>query len=106
MRISSYAAKALAAAALLSAAAATPAAEPAAVTDVTRTTCAELAGDTQENRAFALMFYYGYMAGSSGAKTIEDAKVPGHLAAVRDYCNANPKSTVVAAFAAALRPQK
>lgn len=73
-------------------------------TDVTRTTCADLGADTVENRAFALMFYYGYVAGRSGATEIEDAKVPGHLNAVRDYCNANPQSTIVQAFVAALKP--
>jgi hypothetical protein len=78
--------------------------EPAAKTDVTRTTCADLGADTVENRAFALMFYYGYVAGRSGASEIEDAKVPGHLNAVRDYCNANPQSTIVQAFVAALKP--
>ena len=82
------------------------AAEPPAKTDVTRTTCADLGADTVENRAFALMFYYGFVAGRSGATQIEDAKVPGHLTAVRDYCNANPKSTIVDAFVAALKPAK
>lgn len=81
------------------------AAEPA-VTDFTKTTCAELAGDTEENRAYALMFDYGYMAGRSNEATLQDAKVPGHLAAVRDYCNANRTSTVVQAFVNALRGTK
>ena len=90
---------AIAAAALLFASSTAPAAEP---TDFTATTCTELAADTQESRAFALIFYYGYMAGVSGKTTLEDDKVAGHLVQVRDYCNANPKATVVAAFKAAL----
>jgi hypothetical protein len=48
----------------------------------------------------------GYMAGRSNEATLQDAKVPGHLAAVRDYCNANPTSTIVQAFVNALRATK
>jgi hypothetical protein len=90
---------AIAATMLLLAAPATHAAEPS---DFTATTCSELAADTEESRAFALIFYYGYMAGMSGKTTVEDDKVAGHLVKVRDYCNANPTSTVVNAFKAAL----
>ena len=90
---------AIVAGSLLLASATAPAAEP---TDFTATTCAQLAADTEESRAFALIFYYGYMAGVSGKTTVEDDKVAGHLVQVRDYCNANPTATVVAAFKAAL----
>ncbi len=72
-------------------------------TDVTKTTCADLASDSEEGRAFSLMFYYGYMAGASKVAVIDDQKVVGHLAKVRDYCNANPRATVVSAFVAALK---
>ncbi len=78
--------------------------QPAAdATDFTTTTCSQLAGESEENRAFALIFYYGYLAGRSNATTIDNAAVAGHLLKVRDYCTANPESTVVDAFVAALK---
>lgn len=76
--------------------------ESAAVTDVTQTRCSELAAGSELDRAFSLMFYYGYLAGREGATTIDGNAVSRHLEAVRDHCNANPDSTVVNAFVAAL----
>ena len=73
------------------------------VADFTQTTCAQLAAVSDEDRAFSLIFYYGYMAGRSDATTIDSSAVSGHLDAVRDYCNANPDSLVVDAFVAALK---
>lgn len=77
-------------------------AEPAG-DDFTLTTCGELAGLTEEDRAFALIFYYGYLAGHSGAKVIDNGRVPEHLVRVRDYCTASPDSPIVDAFVAALK---
>jgi len=71
--------------------------------DFTKTTCAELAAESTENRSFALMFYYGYMAGRSGATTMDEAQLPSQLTRVRDYCNIHPESTVVDAFIQALK---
>jgi len=76
--------------------------ETPGVTDVTQTLCSELAAGSEQDRAFSLMFYYGYFAGREGATTIDGSAVSGHLTAVRDHCNANPDSTVVDAFVAAL----
>jgi hypothetical protein len=73
------------------------------VADFTQTTCAELAAVSEADRAFSLIFYYGFMAGRSGATTIDNGAVSGHLDAVREYCTANPDSLVVDAFIAALK---
>jgi len=72
--------------------------------DFTKTSCAELASESTENRSFALMFYYGYMAGRFGATTMDETQLPSQLAHVRDYCNVHPESTVVDAFIQALKP--
>ncbi len=74
--------------------------------DLTRTTCTDLALQTEEERVVSLIFYYGYMAGRSGALTIDEAAVSGHLNSVRDYCNANPSETVIEAFTRALSPSR
>jgi hypothetical protein len=71
--------------------------------DFTRTTCHDLARQSDEERAFALVFYYGYLAGRANATTIDDTRVSEQLQRVRDDCTANPQSTVIDAFAAALR---
>jgi hypothetical protein len=93
-----FAASVLASAPVLSAS--QPATE---ATDITTTTCAQLAQESEENRAFALIFYYGYLAGRSNATTIDNALVAGHLLKVREHCTANPESTVIDAFVAALK---
>ncbi|WP_405235153.1 HdeA/HdeB family chaperone [Lentisalinibacter orientalis] len=74
-----------------------------AASDVTRVTCSDLALASEENRAFALMFYYGYLAGRSNVSVIDNSLVADHLLQVRDYCAGHPESTVVDAFVAALR---
>lgn len=71
--------------------------------EITQTTCAELAEESELDRAFSLIFYYGYLAGKAGAETIDAGAVTGHLEAVRDFCNAHPDSTVIAAFVSALK---
>ena len=76
--------------------------EPIAA-DITQTTCAELAEESEMDRAFSLIFFYGYLAGRSGVETIDAGAVTGHLEAVRDFCNANPDSTVIEAFVSALQ---
>lgn len=76
--------------------------EETAMMDVTAATCGELAEATEMDRAFSLMFYYGYLAGREGIAEIDGAAVPGHLERVRDYCNANADATVIGAFVAAL----
>lgn len=93
----------LAATLLLLWGAAAVAAEPEN-SDVTATTCAEMAMGSELDRAFSLLFYYGYLAGREGTTVIDASAVPGHLEAVRDFCNANPDSTVVDAFVSALKP--
>jgi hypothetical protein len=81
------------------------AAEPTDQTeaDFTQTTCDDLAHQSDEERAFALIFYYGYLAGRANATTIDNAQVSEQLLQVREYCAANPESTVIDAFVAALK---
>jgi hypothetical protein len=71
--------------------------------NITKTTCGDLAAQSQEERTVALIFYYGYLAGLSGAVTVDESKVEGQLVAVRDFCNSHEDATVIAAFVAALK---
>ncbi|MGF1614082.1 MAG: hypothetical protein ACFCVA_09275 [Gammaproteobacteria bacterium] len=43
------------------------------------------------------------LAGRTNASTIDDAQLADQLLKVRDYCMANPESTVIDAFVAALQ---
>lgn len=76
--------------------------EQAAMMDVTAATCGQLAEATEMDRAFSLMFYYGYLAGREDIAVIDGSAVAGHLEQVRDFCNANPEATVIEAFVEAL----
>jgi hypothetical protein len=78
--------------------------EPAeAKRDLTETTCDDLARETEMNRAFALMFYYGYLAGRSNVAVIDGSRVADQLMQVREYCTDQPEATVIEAFTAALK---
>lgn len=66
--------------------------------DVTQVTCGELAMESETDRAFALVFYYGYLAGQEAVEIIDSDLVAGHLDAVRSFCNENPEATVIEAF--------
>ncbi|WP_170265678.1 HdeA/HdeB family chaperone [Thiohalocapsa marina] len=71
--------------------------------DFTQTTCQDLTRQSDEERAFALIFYDGYLAGRANTTTIDDTGVSEQLQRVREACTANPQSRVIDAFTAALR---
>lgn len=70
--------------------------------DFTKVTCNELAQQSDEERAFSLIFYFGYLLGRANATIIDDTRVSEQLLRVRAYCNERPESTVIDAFVDAL----
>lgn len=74
--------------------------------NLTQTTCSDLGAQSEDERTVALIFYYGYLAGLSGAVTIDESRVSDQLIAVRDFCNAHADATIIAAFVAALKSAK
>jgi hypothetical protein len=70
--------------------------------DVDRVRCADLLGASDDDRAAAAMFYYGYLAARAGIHVIDVSQVDGNVHKVMDQCAAAPNITVPQAFRRAL----
>jgi len=70
--------------------------------DVTRVHCSDLLGASDDDRASAAMFYYGYLAASAHMRVIDVGKIADNIAKVMQQCSAKPDLTVPQAFHQAL----
>jgi pyruvate/2-oxoglutarate dehydrogenase complex dihydrolipoamide acyltransferase (E2) component len=70
--------------------------------DVERVRCSDLLGASDDDRAAAAMFYYGYLAAKAGIHVIDVGKIDGNVRKVMDRCAAAPNETVPQAFRQAL----
>lgn len=67
--------------------------------------CSDLLAASDEDRAAAAMFYYGYLAAKAGIRIIDVGRIEGNIAKVMRQCGAAPSQTVPQAFRQALRPR-
>jgi HdeA/HdeB family len=74
--------------------------------DVERVRCSDLLGASDDDRAAAAMFYYGYLAAKAGIRVIDVGKIDANLGKVMSQCEATPNLTVPQAFRQALRPRR
>lgn len=72
--------------------------------DVERVRCADLLGASDDDRASAAMFYYGYLAAKAGIHVIDVSRISDNIGKVMQKCEAAPDLTVPQAFRSALRP--
>jgi pyruvate/2-oxoglutarate dehydrogenase complex dihydrolipoamide acyltransferase (E2) component len=70
--------------------------------DVDRVRCSDLLGASDDDRASAAMFYYGYLAAKAGIRVIDVRQIDGNIRKVMDQCAAAPNMTVPQAFRQAL----
>jgi hypothetical protein len=73
--------------------------------NVEQVRCSDLLGASDEDRASAAMFYYGYLAAKAGIHIIDVTRIDGDIAKVMRQCEAAPSLTVPQAFRQALRPR-
>ena len=71
--------------------------------NVERVRCSDLLGASDEDRAAAAMFYYGYLAAKAGMHIIDVSKIDGDVNKVMSKCAASPNLTVPQAYRQALR---
>ena len=64
--------------------------------------CSDLLGAADDDRASAVMFYYGYLAAKAGIRVIDVTQIDGNVRKVMDRCAAAPNITVPQAFRQAL----
>ncbi len=70
--------------------------------NVDRVRCSDLLGADDDDRAAAVMFYYGYLAAKAGIRVIDVSQIDGNVKKVMDQCAAAPNITVPQAFRQAL----
>src|SRR5579862_9317864 len=70
----------------------------AGVWDVDHVRCSDLLHASDDDRAAAAMFYYGYLAARSQIHVIDVTKIDGNIAKVMSECSAAPNITVPQAF--------
>jgi hypothetical protein len=70
--------------------------------DVDRVRCSDLLGADDDDRAAAVMFYYGYLAAKAGIRVIDVSQIDGNVRKVMDQCAAARNITVPQAFRQAL----
>ena len=73
--------------------------------DVDRVRCSDLLGASDDDRAAAAMFYYGYLAARAGIHVIDVRKIDENVGKVMKRCATAPNLTVPQAFRQALRPR-
>jgi len=97
-----------------------PAAPPAAATapgasdakiapkkwNVERVRCSDLLAASDDDRASAVMFYYGYLAAKANIHVIDVSKIEDNVNKVMKQCSSTPQTTVHDAFRQALGPRK
>jgi hypothetical protein len=70
--------------------------------EVERVRCSDLLGASDDDRAAAAMFYFGYLAAKAGIHVIDVSKIDGNVKRVMERCAATPNETVPQAFRQAL----
>ena len=61
---------------------------------------------SDDDRASAAMFYFGYLAAKDNIHTIDVSKIEDNISKVMKQCSATPSMTATQAFRQALRPRK
>jgi HdeA/HdeB family len=70
--------------------------------DVDRVLCSDLLRASDDDRASAAMFYYGYLAAKAGIHVIDVSRISGNISKVMQQCRVRPGLTVPQAFREAL----
>ena len=71
--------------------------------NVDRVRCSDLLAASDDDRASAAMFYFGYLAAKENIHVIDVSKIEDHIRKVMKQCSATPGETVPSAFRQALR---
>jgi hypothetical protein len=72
--------------------------------NVERVRCSDLLAASDEDRASAAMFYFGYLAAKENIHIVDVSKIEDNISKVMKQCSATPNTTVPQAFLEALRP--
>jgi HdeA/HdeB family len=74
--------------------------------NVERVRCSDLLAASDDDRATAVMFYYGYLAAKANIHVIDVSKIEDNIGKVMKQCSSAPTTTVPHAFRVALGLRK
>jgi len=74
--------------------------------NVERVRCSDLLAAADDDRASAVMFYYGYLAAKANIHIIDVSKIADNISKVMKQCSSTPAATVPQAFREALGPRQ
>jgi HdeA/HdeB family protein len=74
--------------------------------NVERVRCSDLLAAADEDRASAVMFYYGYLSAKANIHVIDVSKIADNISKVMKQCSSAPATTVPQAFRQALGSNK
>jgi hypothetical protein len=74
--------------------------------EIARVSCSDLLAASEEDRASAAMFYYGYLSARAGLRFVEGSQIEGNIHRVMEQCETTPNITVVQAFARAIPTER
>ena len=66
--------------------------------NVAQAGCRAILSESDDDRAFIGMFYYGYLAAKLNLDVIDTSRIEGDLRHVFETCRDHPDMTIVAAF--------
>jgi|SRR5215469_8866268 len=92
-------------AAVSAATAPAPSPQPATIS-IEKVTCADMLASNALDRSSIMMFYWGYLAGKTGATTLNSGGLELATSRVMEMCMANKSMTVLAAIDATKRGTK
>jgi hypothetical protein len=72
--------------------------------EVARVRCSDLLRASDEDRASAAMFYYGYLAARAGIRVIDVSQISDDIHKVMQQCGTTPNMSITEAFRVTLNP--
>jgi hypothetical protein len=74
--------------------------------NIERVRCSDFLAASDDDRASAAMFYFGYLAAKDNIRTVDTSKIEDNIRHVVQQCSTTPGMTVPEAFRLALRPHE
>jgi hypothetical protein len=68
------------------------------VVDLAQVTCQSVLKMSDQDRAYTLIFFHGYMSGKNGEKLVDTAQLTAITGKIADSCTARPETPLMEVF--------
>lgn len=66
--------------------------------DLAQVTCQSVMNMSDQDRAYVLIFYHGYMSGKNNDRVVDTAQLTDITGKISDACNARPNTSLMQVF--------